>query len=378
MRKYWYPVIPSKDLVAAAAEPTGMYLLDEPIVLYRDPSTNEAVVLADKCPHRSAALSTGRIMDGRLECRYHGWQVDATGSVVRVPSLLPGRKIPANAKVKRFPTHEADGLVWIWPGNPADAEKVPKPSVFFPAGPMAMTPKFGYIDLDIDHCLLVENFLDPAHLPFTHEKTIGKRSNATAMGMSLEFTENGCKGTQSTPERPDMIRSHFEFRPPIGVHLHFEMKSGLADQCFFPVPTRKGHCRFLWFQRFPFLAKFDSFFLTRWLVDWYFPSYNKKIVMEDYAMLVAQQERLALGANAMNSPVNADLLIKTYRNWWRKAMKVDGGPFFKGYSNDIEDIHLDSCSGGCGTGGKKSSKPAGPVVGSDDDDDDDLEKVELD
>jgi phthalate 4,5-dioxygenase oxygenase subunit len=45
--------------------------------------------------------------------RYHGWQFDKEGAVTKIPSLIPGKKIPANAKVKKYPTHEADGFVWV-------------------------------------------------------------------------------------------------------------------------------------------------------------------------------------------------------------------------------------------------------------------------
>ncbi|KAJ3277537.1 hypothetical protein HDU76_010324 [Blyttiomyces sp. JEL0837] len=321
---------------------------DDPLVMYRDPYTKEAIVLSDKCPHRSAPLSTGRIMDGRLECRYHGWSFDTKGQCVKVPSLMPGKSIPANAKIRKYPTHEVDGIVWVWPGNVEDCEKADRPKSYHAAGG-DIKPRFGYMDLDIDHCLLVENFLDPAHLPFTHDTTIGKRKNATAMSVSCEFVPTGIKGLQTTPERPDLIVTEFEFRPPICVALKFQVNGTVMDQTFYPVPTTKGNCRFFWFQRFGFLSFLESNFITRALLDWYFPSYNRKVVMEDYAMLIGQQKRLARGANAMNSPVSADLMIKVYRNWWRKAMKKGGGPYFKGYSTDIEDIVLNGCAASCGS-----------------------------
>lgn len=60
-------------------------------------------------------------------------------------------------------------------------------------------------------------------------------------------------------------------------------------------------------------------------------------------MLKGQQDRLIKGANAMNSPVAADSLIKAYRNWWRMAFgKPANQPWFKGYpkTGDIEDLCL--------------------------------------
>ena len=164
-------------------EPKGLHILDDPIVMYRDPLTKQAIAFSDKCPHRSAPLSVGRIMDGKLECRYHGWQFDAgSGNVTKIPSNPTSKKIPANAYVRKYPTKETDGLVWvsypiyifnmwlsefnvlkIWPGNVEDSVNAPEPKVYHASGGPSK-PRFGYVDLDIDHCLLVENFLDPAHV----------------------------------------------------------------------------------------------------------------------------------------------------------------------------------------------------------------------
>ncbi|KAJ3112847.1 hypothetical protein HDU96_004108 [Phlyctochytrium bullatum] len=345
MRLYWYPLIPSAEVTTV--KPIGLHILDDPIVVFRDPSTNEAVALEDKCPHRSAPLSVGRIMDGRLECRYHGWQFSAEGQVTHIPSLLQGKKIPANAKARKYPTVESDGYVWIWPGDVESSKAAPTPK-FYLAWGGDVKPRMGYEDLDIDHSLLIENFMDPAHIPFTHDKTIGKRSMATAMTMSCEFLPDGSiRGVRGTPDRPDMILGEFELRVPCCVALKFHMNNQVNDQSFYAVPLEKGKCRFIWLQRFSFLQFFESNFILRAFMDWWAPKYNHKVLMEDYAMLIGQQQRLLKGANAMNSPVAADLMIKVYRNWWRKAIRKNGGPYFKGYSDDIEDIVLNGCAAKC-------------------------------
>ncbi|KAJ3095204.1 hypothetical protein HDU97_007155 [Phlyctochytrium planicorne] len=352
MRNYWYPLMLSTEVVHNKV--ISMHILDDPVVVYRDPETKKAVAFADKCPHRSAPLSVGRIMDGKLECRYHGWQFDAEGQVTKIPSLLEGKRIPANAKVRKYPTFEDKYFVWIWPGDKDVCARTPDPKPFFKAE-TAANARFGYYDFDIDHCLfskspsqakiyrtqlsLVENFLDPAHLPFTHDTTISNRSQITPLGMSLEFTPQGTiRGKESTPERPDRIQLEFEFKPPCAVSLLIGKNS---DQV-------------------------GILLLSYKIARWNFNAvsiicrYNYKVTFEDYAMLVGQQKRLARGANAMNSPVAADILIKTYRNWWRKAMKKK--PYFAGYSEDIEDMVLNGCSAsvrgemGCGSEKKNSKK----------------------
>ncbi|RUS12762.1 Rieske [2Fe-2S] iron-sulfur domain-containing protein, partial [Endogone sp. FLAS-F59071] len=156
VRNMWYPI-------AIAAEvnnkhPEGLHILGDPIVTFRD-KDGQAVCLADKCAHRSAPLSTGQIVDGILECKYHGWQYDANGLVTHIPSLLPDRKIPSNAKTYSYPVHEQDDLLWVWPGDEdkADITLVPhmKPGSYVDQGTHYNEHKWGkgtlYIqDLDID------------------------------------------------------------------------------------------------------------------------------------------------------------------------------------------------------------------------------------
>lgn len=39
--------------------------------------------------YRLAKLSEGQLMDGRLECLYHGWQFGADGKCVKIPQVHP-------------------------------------------------------------------------------------------------------------------------------------------------------------------------------------------------------------------------------------------------------------------------------------------------
>ena len=45
----------------------------------------------DRCPHRLAPLSEGRIepKDGSLYCNYHGWRFNGDGSCAGIPQLDP-------------------------------------------------------------------------------------------------------------------------------------------------------------------------------------------------------------------------------------------------------------------------------------------------
>ncbi|ORY51021.1 ISP domain-containing protein [Rhizoclosmatium globosum] len=313
MRNHWYPLLESSAL--PKGKPIGQHIFGDPIVMYRDPATNEPVALVDKCPHRDVPLSVGRIMDGKLECRFHGWQFETNGVCSKVPSQS---RIPGNAKF--------DGFIWIWPGDKDRAAVSPKPSWYFQED-RPWIHRVGMTSLDIDAFLMNENFLDPVHLNFTHDSTVGKRENATATTISCDFIDRkaegrgiGIAGKVSTPDRPDLRKQIIHFMPPCIVSVTVVDR---FDQTFYCVPTRKGHCNFVY------------------------------IIMEDYEMLKGLQERLAEGASGMNSPIAADLMIRTFRNWRKKVNgRQDGGPWFKGFSEDMEDLLLEGTHRQVGGGGK--------------------------
>ena len=75
LRRSWYAVARSADV---AREPVAIPLLGARFVAWRGP---DGVVVAapDRCPHREAPLSEGRLIDGELECCYHGWRFGAVG-----------------------------------------------------------------------------------------------------------------------------------------------------------------------------------------------------------------------------------------------------------------------------------------------------------
>lgn len=72
MRDAWYPLSLACDLLPG--DVVGLHLLGDPVCLYRD-RTGRAACLSDRCAHRSAPLSIGRVRDAELECKYHGMSV---------------------------------------------------------------------------------------------------------------------------------------------------------------------------------------------------------------------------------------------------------------------------------------------------------------
>src|SRR5690242_16574149 len=66
--------------------PLSVTLQGIPLAVFRTGDGRPAA-LEDRCPHRNAPLTAGRVRSGQLECAYHGWRYDGGGACVAVPGL---------------------------------------------------------------------------------------------------------------------------------------------------------------------------------------------------------------------------------------------------------------------------------------------------
>jgi phenylpropionate dioxygenase-like ring-hydroxylating dioxygenase large terminal subunit len=157
----WYVVAESREL---GVRPVRVELLGTPLVLFRDAAGKPAALL-DRCPHRNAPLSLGRVVaGGRLECAYHGWQFEGGGRCALVPGLTAGeareRRAPACA------TREHAGLVWVW----AELDETPTSEPFA----LSADPAPGYtrvvrrVEAPGTLHATLENALDVPHTAFLH------------------------------------------------------------------------------------------------------------------------------------------------------------------------------------------------------------------
>src|SRR5882757_10028136 len=116
IRNRWYAAALSRDI---SRKPVQAWLLDEPMVLFRK-QTNEVSALRDRCPHRHAPLSLGTVIGDEIQCRYHGFQFDSSGRCTKIPGE---KTIPSAVRVLPLPAVESLGFVWVWPGDPAQADQ---------------------------------------------------------------------------------------------------------------------------------------------------------------------------------------------------------------------------------------------------------------
>jgi phenylpropionate dioxygenase-like ring-hydroxylating dioxygenase large terminal subunit len=153
--------------------PLARTVQNEPIVLFRTRS-GEAIALFDRCPHRLAPLSYGRVVDDQIQCGYHGLCFDRDGQCVRVPGQ---DTVPQRARVRKYPLVERHGFAWIWMGDAggADPDKVPD---FHWMDDPAWAAVAGYHHFSANYQLVNDNLLDLSHESFVHEETIGNESVA--------------------------------------------------------------------------------------------------------------------------------------------------------------------------------------------------------
>src|SRR5262245_36951023 len=122
MRNCWQVIAFANEI---GGTPLARTVCNEPIVLFRIQS-GEAVALADRCPHRLAPLSLGRVVGEQIQCGYHGLCFDTEGHCVRVPGQ---DSVPRQAKARNYPLVERHSLAWIWLGDEALADPARIPDV---------------------------------------------------------------------------------------------------------------------------------------------------------------------------------------------------------------------------------------------------------
>jgi len=165
-RNCWYVICASDEL--ANDRPLACELAGNPVVLYRT-STGEPVAMEDRCSHRLAPLSRGRIEGDHLRCMYHGICFNREGRCVEVPGQAAK---PGALKQAVYPTFEQYGWIWLWYGDPgaADLDLLPPTELI---DPDIWYVQFGDMTYAADHVLISDNLCDLSHLAYVHENTLG-------------------------------------------------------------------------------------------------------------------------------------------------------------------------------------------------------------
>ena len=174
LRNCWYMAAWSAELGEAGL---ARKFLDEAVLMLRD-GEGRATALFDRCPHRFAPLSAGKVQDGVATCRYHGLAFDGTGTCVRNPHGPATRSLA----VRTFPVIEAHRALWIWMGEPARVDPAALCDLSFLTRVPDTAFNRGYLHGQANYQLYVDNILDLSHTDFLHPDTLGGGSITRTRG----------------------------------------------------------------------------------------------------------------------------------------------------------------------------------------------------
>ena len=105
IRNAWHCAGWASELTAEA--PLARTILGEPVVMYRT-EDGAPVAMEDRCCHRFAPLSKGRVEGDDIRCMYHGLKFDPSGACIEVPGA---ERIPPQFRVRTFPFVEKLNLL---------------------------------------------------------------------------------------------------------------------------------------------------------------------------------------------------------------------------------------------------------------------------
>lgn len=336
IQNIWYVAGWASDV--AEGQLLARTLLNTPVVLWRD-AEGKAHAFEDRCCHRGAPLSLGRLEGNCLRCMYHGLLFDTSGKCVEVPSQ---DKVPLFAKVKAFPLVEKATFLWIWMGDPEQADPAQIPDM-----PWMQSPDWahieGYTHYGTNYLLLCDNLLDLAHIAYVHATTLGGDEEYARTPAKIERLSNGLRVTrwtenQNPPPFVQQVKNYttkvdrwndYDFLLP-GV---FMMDSGTvpsgqggreggrvdaagfySTQAITPETENSAH---YWYCQ-PHNFAVDQPDVTRRVM-----TAIETAFLEDKSMITAQAEVLARSPNFRMIPIKADEGLTRFRTLVEQRLREE-------------------------------------------------------
>ena len=309
----WHPVAFADDL---DDQPMAVRLLDEAIAIAR--IDGDVVAFKDLCIHRGTALSLGTVVDGGLQCAYHGWTFDSTGACVRIPSRPEG-SIPRKAKVQSYAVQESVGLVWVCLEPPAE---FPIPSYRPWDDTSFRTVRIPLYDWKSSAARRVENFVDFSHFPFVHAGVLGdpnkpeipdhpvrRDAHTISFDLGVEEVPNELKGDDVGDGPIQRMPSTYTVSMPYSVQLDQPLGDGRHFQLFMASAPlgRKETRTFSWCSRnYDLDASLDQGF-----VDF------QTVILDQDRMVVESQrpEELPVDLSEELHIKGVDQVSIEYRRW---------------------------------------------------------------
>jgi 5,5'-dehydrodivanillate O-demethylase len=254
LRRYWFPVGVASEI--SDETPTQLVrILGETLVLFRD-KKRRVGLLEDRCPHRGASLSYGRVEERGLSCPYHGWLFDAKGNCLETPAEPCESKFHLTVKQRSYPVQKLVGLYWAYLG-PEPVPLIPNFDIWFRKD--GKRKIFIQPQLDCNWFQAMENSMDPAHLQILHQDT-------AARGRAIQNSTRGLT---------DDVTDFDFYEVPYGLMKRRTYRNGMVDEhpVIFPNILRQGNVGQI---RVPMDDTHTKIYFVR-----FFPSEDGSIVEND-------------------------------------------------------------------------------------------------
>ncbi len=165
LRNKWWVIAESK---AIGKKPVAVKRLGEELVLWRD-NKGKIVCQSQHCAHRGASLALGKVVDGCIECPYHGFRFAAEGNCTLIPCEGKDARISNKIRLVNYVVREIHDLIWLWWGE--EKSNYPPIPWFDELEDNPRRWARGTMSWDIPFTRAIEGLLiDLHHVAFVHHK----------------------------------------------------------------------------------------------------------------------------------------------------------------------------------------------------------------
>jgi len=245
----WYAVLRSVQLPRGKVVP--LHYFGRALIAFRGPDGRPAVRDAH-CPHYGAHLGVGgKVVDGQVECPFHGWRFGADGRCTHAPFATR----PPKVSIGGFEVREHSGLIFVHTGPDAPTWEVPEI-------PEATAREFARPIDDVRTARIHvqemrENIVDESHFHFIHGQSEPPVQNLVVDGPFAEV--RGRFGRRVLAWEVDNTFDVFMYGPGVMVVRVFgKLLSLTAIALTTPIDDRTSELRMLYHVRkpagLPFLA----------------------------------------------------------------------------------------------------------------------------
>jgi nitrite reductase/ring-hydroxylating ferredoxin subunit len=162
----WYVIGLSEEVKKGKKQ--AVKLLGQDIVVWRRSDGSLAAIDA-RCPHMGASLAVGRVVNDMVECPYHGFIYDHTGTCVRTPLRDSAALIPKTLCNRSYAVAEKMDWLFLFWGEQADA---PAEIPFFDEVQEPLCHAWTIKNWPVSFTRFIENTVDVAHLGTVHRGTL--------------------------------------------------------------------------------------------------------------------------------------------------------------------------------------------------------------